>query len=327
MEAPGRYKMGTVVRLTGFSPALLRAWERRHKILDPDRGPGGHRLYTDDDLLILRYVHNLIEQGRTIGEIASSGRSVLLSLARQNQSSAAATLPQSYHVGAATDTLSAAETGGALKRFRGAIVEAALAMNSDAIVQQLDGAFSSVSADKVIHDVIEPGALEIGKLWAEGVCSVASEHLASGIFVYRLKKLVELAAAQGPETPLAVFSCFPDENHELGLLILAYYFARQGWRISYLGPSLPFEDLESACNILVPQVALLSVTRRPLYHTHKPRLIEMLKRRKDEIRFFVGGQGAPETDPEIVEAGGCFCPNTRPAAARVDEMVSADRNL
>ena len=74
----GPYKMRTIARITDFSPALLRAWERRHQILKPLRGPGGHRLYTDEDLQILLRVKELIREGRSIGEIAAGGRESLL---------------------------------------------------------------------------------------------------------------------------------------------------------------------------------------------------------------------------------------------------------
>ncbi len=74
----GRHKMGTVGRLTGFSPALLRAWESRHRLLSPHRGTGGQRLYSDDDVQVLRAVRALLDEGRSIGEIALLGRKTLL---------------------------------------------------------------------------------------------------------------------------------------------------------------------------------------------------------------------------------------------------------
>jgi DNA-binding transcriptional MerR regulator len=77
----GRHKMSSVGRMTGFSPALLRAWESRHRLLAPERGAGGQRLYTDDDVRVLRAVRELLDQGRAIGEIATLGRKALLALA------------------------------------------------------------------------------------------------------------------------------------------------------------------------------------------------------------------------------------------------------
>ena len=71
------YKMSTVSEITGFSPTLLRAWERRYQFLKPSRLPGGHRVYSEEDLGLLKRVKDLLESGRSIGEIASMGRDVL----------------------------------------------------------------------------------------------------------------------------------------------------------------------------------------------------------------------------------------------------------
>jgi DNA-binding transcriptional MerR regulator len=74
--------MATVSRLTGFKPELLRAWENRHHLLSPARGPGGQRLYSDRDLAILHSVRTLLGQGRSIGEIALLGRRQLADLSK-----------------------------------------------------------------------------------------------------------------------------------------------------------------------------------------------------------------------------------------------------
>ncbi len=78
----GHHKMATVSRLTGFSPELLRAWENRHGLLAPARGPGGQRLYSDQDLAILQGVRALLTEGRSIGEIAALGRRQLIERAK-----------------------------------------------------------------------------------------------------------------------------------------------------------------------------------------------------------------------------------------------------
>ena len=76
----GHHKMATVSRLTGFKPDLLRAWESRHHLLTPARGPGGQRLYSDKDLAVLHSVRALLGEGRSIGEIALLGRRRLAEL-------------------------------------------------------------------------------------------------------------------------------------------------------------------------------------------------------------------------------------------------------
>jgi DNA-binding transcriptional MerR regulator len=91
----GQHKIATVSRLTGFSPGLLRAWETRHKLLAPARGPGGQRLYSDEDLTLLRRVRTLISEGRSIGEIAAAGRRQILSSAGASANTSARPTPSS----------------------------------------------------------------------------------------------------------------------------------------------------------------------------------------------------------------------------------------
>lgn len=77
-----RYKTGTVSRALGVPPPLLRVWETRHGLVSPVRGPGGQRMYSEEDLEILRAARALVDQGFSIGEIASWPRSELIATAR-----------------------------------------------------------------------------------------------------------------------------------------------------------------------------------------------------------------------------------------------------
>ena len=48
--------IGELSRLTGASEATLRAWERRHGLLRPQRRAGGHRRYRAQDAELVRHV-------------------------------------------------------------------------------------------------------------------------------------------------------------------------------------------------------------------------------------------------------------------------------
>lgn len=73
------YSIGQLAELTGFSATLIRAWERRHSFLRPDRLDNRHRRYTPEDLSVLLNVRALLEQGSRIGDIARMGRHQLIS--------------------------------------------------------------------------------------------------------------------------------------------------------------------------------------------------------------------------------------------------------
>jgi len=67
----GRYKVGTVARLTGLSPHLIRAWERRYGAVQPQRTRAGTRLYSDEHVARLQLMKALVDLGEPIGQVAA----------------------------------------------------------------------------------------------------------------------------------------------------------------------------------------------------------------------------------------------------------------
>jgi PAS domain-containing protein len=67
VSAPAEFTIGEVASMIGFSPHTIRAWERRHKILEPERTPSGQRRYSVDDIELLREVINgVVVRGLTL---------------------------------------------------------------------------------------------------------------------------------------------------------------------------------------------------------------------------------------------------------------------
>lgn len=60
------FPIRVVARLTGINPVTIRAWERRYRLVQPERTPGGHRLYSRADVELLRAASRLVDQGVSI---------------------------------------------------------------------------------------------------------------------------------------------------------------------------------------------------------------------------------------------------------------------
>src|SRR3954454_23449925 len=64
-------RIGELSRRSGVSPELLRAWERRYDLLQPERSEGGLRLYSEGDLERVRSMPRHIAAGVAAREAAA----------------------------------------------------------------------------------------------------------------------------------------------------------------------------------------------------------------------------------------------------------------
>jgi len=78
------YNLKAIVRETGLTADILHAWERRYDLPLPERPQGSHRLYSQYDIAMFRWMKARQEEGLSISsaverwhEIASSGRDPL----------------------------------------------------------------------------------------------------------------------------------------------------------------------------------------------------------------------------------------------------------
>ena len=155
MPEPGHLRIGELSRRTDLSVDLLRAWEKRYGLLDPDRSDGGYRLYSDND----------VERVRAM-QVASRARGSRLPKRR-----AARSRPRSRRRSVAS-----------LSRGRGTNWRDALEHfaegRANAVLDQL---LAPLSIDAVLRDVVLPYLHDLGERLARGEMTVAQEHFASNV--------------------------------------------------------------------------------------------------------------------------------------------------
>ena len=223
-----------VVHETGVPADTFRAWERRYGIPRPQRTAGGHRLYSERDIAIIRWLRDRTEEGMNISQ------AVLLltsALAAPLAGAPARTLEQ------ITDELMLA-----LTRFD--------AHRAEALMSE---AFALYSFEAVLLDLIQPVMVAIGERWHQGAITVAAEHFATQFVRRKLAGLLNLFAG-GAGRPLIILGCAPGELHELGALLGTIFLARRGWHVVYLGPQVPLVDLLETVRMLQPALVCLSAT-------------------------------------------------------------------
>jgi methanogenic corrinoid protein MtbC1 len=293
------YKIGTLAQKTGLSPNLIRAWEQRYGFLSPKRGSGKHRLFGEEDLLILLYLRKELDTGRRIGELAIQGRANLLHNAKVYQRT-------QHYFSNGEEVKSHLENETIIEKYVHRLVEAAESVDLKVLNQALHLAISSLPPGSVINKIITPAMIEIGKGWKEGRISIAGEHMASCVFEQKIVSLLEASQLYSQKSPLnhtALCACFPGENHKLGIVAIAYYLASQGFSVVFLGNALPFRDLEYAIASVNPSSVWLSVTRPSLYRRHVKEFVDLVNRNQS-VHFIIGGQ-AVTTENKALRGAGC----------------------
>ncbi len=90
-------------------------------------------------------------------------------------------------------------------------------------------------------DVLSPVQEELGRRWAAGDLGVADEHAASAAVDDLLVRLG--ATAESPRGPAVVVASAEHDAHALGGRVVASALALEGYRVMFLGASVPAADL------------------------------------------------------------------------------------
>lgn len=273
-EGEPTYPLRTAARLTGLSPEVLRAWERRHGVVRPVRTPGGTRRYSAADLERLRLLKAAVDAGHRIGQAAR------LDLGELKRRAAGAEARSTSHLDE---------------------ILVALGHLDDATTQRLLSLqLSTLGPARFAREVVAPLVREIGERWADGETGVASEHLASGILRSLLGSALQPTASSllGPRI---VFATPTGERHELGLLMAALTALGAGASPLYLGVELPVEDLLGA--VEEASAAALALSLVTLRGAQAMRTVRALRGgMAAEVYLWLGGSGAIDLElPRSVE--------------------------
>jgi methanogenic corrinoid protein MtbC1 len=149
--------------------------------------------------------------------------------------------------------------------------------------------------------VITPAMYEIGRLWEEGVLTVADEHLASALTHRVLGALhpPDLAAGgihRESTRPRAVLAAVEGELHALGLRMAADLLEAAGYETLYLGSDVPTEALLRALETLAPELLGLTATM-PEAAVRLEDVTASARSAHPRLDIVVGGQAIASPDP------------------------------
>lgn len=293
---PDGYKMGSLSRLTGLSPELIRAWQRRHGLFAPVRTSGQHRMFTADDLEIALWVRAEVTGGRSVSEVAALGREEILRRSRDS-------LPEaSEEPRWVAEASGSAEGSTPFSACRRDLLEAAVRIDESAVASVLRRASREHAPGVVLGDIVRPALGEIGDAWAQGRVTVAGEHAVSGA-IRTFVLLLLRAQDADPVGPPLVLACGPGELHEIPALLHGWNLRCQGASPRWFGADLPVAELDRACAAQGAQEVHLSFSRTETYWKARPALLAWAAGHAGTATLHLGGSGVPDLDAELSRRG------------------------
>ncbi len=268
-----------VARRTGLTSHVIRVWEKRYGAVSPMRTPTNRRLYSDSDVERLQLLHRAILAGHSIGQIAQLPNERLRALAMADDLSASIR-PR---------TTSSRPVDSSPRRILDTTLKAVERLDATVLEELLTQAAVMLSQPVLIEQVIVPLMYRIGDRWHEGTLRVAHEHLASAVV---RTALGNLSRGFGPSSsdPMLVVATPTGQLHELGALIVATIAASNGWHVTYLGPSLPAEEIAAAVHQSRARAVALSLVYPPDDPFLRGELIKLRRGLPDGVVILVGGQ-------------------------------------
>lgn len=291
-----QFPIRTVAELTGVPTTTLRAWERRYQLLKPRRTPKGHRLYSPQDIELVKKIVLLLKQNLTISEAIRQVRLKDTSQAPQPDQ-------QKLH----------------WQDYRRRMLAAIEKFSYENLDNLYNDALALYPVDMVTQEVILPLLKQLGDRWEQRPGGIAEEHLFSGFLRNKLGSRIhhEMNRTRGKRLLLA---CLPDEFHELGILLFGLTAISHGYRILYLGQNLPLQQLALVSHSAKASGIVLSGTCAELSRDTCQQLISL--RNNTSLPVFIGGETAARHG-ETIQRLGCINLGNN----QVEAMEILDRQL
>jgi MerR family transcriptional regulator, light-induced transcriptional regulator len=260
----GEYKIKDLEQLTGVKAHTLRIWEKRYRIIEPQRTDTDIRTYSDEDLRKLLCISILNKSGYKISRIADMSIDKINALVDNLNVSSDSTL---Y-----------------FEKLLYALVE----FDENLFQSTINQLIVEFGVPQTFTHYFIPFLNRIGVMWVTGSINPAQEHFITNLI--RQKLISEINLLEVPKMSNGVVILFLPESewHELGLLFYHYVLRRKGIYTVYLGQSLPYDSLLETIQKFQPIALVTSV----LSHYEDKALVnyfQQIKQHFPDLQLFAGG--------------------------------------
>jgi len=279
--------IGELSKQTGIGVHTLRVWEKRYGAPLSERLPSGHRRYPKEEVPRLRAIARALESGYRASKVVTGTLEELQKLLGAQDFMR--TNPE----------LSDSETGQVSKELTTEKwIEAIHQYDEETLSHGFYEIWSKEGPLNFILDYSVPLVGRIGNGWANGELTIGQEHFAtSHLSDFLSSKWRQLNVRK--DGPIAVLSTLPEETHNLGLLMCAVVTCIAGFRVVYLGPNSPIEDIIKTTEHCEAQLLCLSISNCVQPKMAKDQLKKIRNALNKNTNMIIGGEGGLDAAPGI----------------------------
>jgi methylmalonyl-CoA mutase cobalamin-binding domain/chain len=302
-----RCSIKLAARKSGLSTHLIRMWQKRYDAVSPQRTDSNRRLYSEREIERLKLLRAVVDSGHRIGDVARLSDDELRGLAPA--------------VSAAPDASGASSGFATAGEAIEAAIAATLRLDSERLQDVLVRAAAAFGFRGSLERVFAPLAQRIGELWREGTMTAAHEHFASAAIRAFLLSSPRTFAGSASRSVLVVATP-AGQLHEVGAVLVAAAAGDLGWRVVFLGTSLPAAEIAGAAIQHRARVVALSI----VYPSDDAQLASELRflRRAlpADTRIIVGGRAAGDYSAVLHEIGAATVSDLRQFEAELEKSAA-----
>lgn len=141
--------------------------------------------------------------------------------------------------------------------YREKLTTPLLAFDAAGVEQAIADMLSNFSLETVANHLFPAILADLEQQWLCGQISLPAQNYA--IVTLRSQLIGMVNATLMPQIgPKVLLGCAPEDQHEIGLLLLALGLRRRGYSVIYMGPNFTLTELDWVMDQASPQIVCLS---------------------------------------------------------------------
>jgi MerR family transcriptional regulator, light-induced transcriptional regulator len=261
------YSIKDLERISGVKAHTIRIWEKRFGIVAPQRTESNIRFYCDTEVKKLMNISILLNHGYKISKLAG------LDAGELSKKVLEVSMLTNGHDSQVEN-----------------LVVAMIEMDEAKFEKLLNQSIMKEGFENTVFKVLYPFFERIGVLWQAGSINPAHEHFISNLVKQKIYVAIDSIPVPTGNDVKTFLLFLPEwDLHELGLLVYDYLLKSRGYKVIYLGASVPEDDIYTVADFIKPDY-LLTAFINAVDQVRLESYISRLAERFGDKTIFVTGQ-------------------------------------